>query len=57
MKEAAINAEKVAAKHLVLYHTVDTTLESRRKLYTAEASGHFHGEVYVPDDLDVIDMD
>lgn len=57
VKESAINAEKVAVKHLVLYHTVDTTLERRKELYTAEASEHFHGEVYVPDDLDVIDMD
>lgn len=57
VREAALNAEKVAAKHLVLYHTEDTALERRKELYTAEAAAYFHGEVYVPDDLDVIDID
>ena len=57
VREAAMNAEKLAAKNLVLHHTEDTALDTRKALYTAEASAHFKGGVFVPDDLDVIDID
>ena len=43
-------------KNLLLYHTEDKTLSSRKEKYTAEAKKNFNGNVYVPDDLDVLDL-
>ena len=43
-------------KNLVLYHTEDTRLAERKALYTKEAAEYFSGNVYVPDDLEEIDL-
>lgn len=54
----AIDAGRVAAqlgvKNLVLYHTEDTHLNTRRESYTLEAGKEFSGRVHVPDDLETI---
>ncbi|MBR1553490.1 MAG: MBL fold metallo-hydrolase [Schwartzia sp.] len=57
VREAAMDAEKLSAKHLVLYHTEDTDLKHRKARYRVEAAAHYGGEIFVPDDLDVIDID
>ena len=57
MKEAAQKAKTLEVKHLVLYHTEDETLPCRKALYTEEAQAYYHGPIYVPDDLEVIDID
>ena len=49
-------AETLGVKNLVLYHTEDKSIESRKQAYTAEAKEYYHGNVFVPDDLDVIDL-
>ena len=54
VKEASETAESLGAKHLVLYHTEDKTLASRKKRYTAEARLYYGGDVHVPDDLERI---
>ena len=43
-------------KNLVLYHTEDKTIATRKQRYTAEAQSAFTGPVYVPDDLEVIEL-
>ena len=43
-------------KNLVLYHTEDKTIATRKARYTAEAQSAFAGAVYVPDDLEVIEL-
>ena len=43
-------------KNLVLYHTEDKNIARRRELYTAEGQPYFSGNLYVPDDLDVIEL-
>ena len=53
---AARLAEELKVKNLILYHTEDKTLESRRERYTAEAESVFHGRVFVPDDLEWIEL-
>ncbi len=53
-KDAGELAQKLQIKNLVLYHTEDKTLATRKTAYTAEAKAVFEGNVYVPDDLDVI---
>ena len=55
-KEAAELAQKLGAKNLVLYHTEDKTIETRKKAYSEEAKQYFTGNIYVPDDLEVIEF-
>lgn len=52
VKEACEHAEHLGAKNLVLYHTEDKTLASRKAAYTAEGTPYFGGNLLVPDDLD-----
>ncbi len=47
-------AESLGAKNLVLYHTEDETLATRKARYAAEAKEAFSGHVFVPDDLETI---
>lgn len=54
--EAAAIAQAVGAQNLLLYHTEDGDLAHRRERYTAEASTQFSGSIYVPDDLDSIQL-
>lgn len=54
--DAAKLAEALGAAHLVLWHTEDTQLDRRKALYTEEARTYYTGDVYVPDDLDVIEL-
>ena len=56
----ALDAGKLAAeldiKNLVLYHTEEKTLATRKKAYTQEAAENFKGRIVVPDDLEEIDL-
>ena len=54
--DAARLAEELKVKNLILYHTEDKTLESRRERYTVEAASVFHGRVFVPEDLERIEL-
>lgn len=55
-KDAAELAAQLGAKNLLLYHTEDKNLARRKELYTAEAKQYFSGNVFVPDDLEVIEL-
>lgn len=52
VKEACEHAQHMGAKNLILYHTEDKTLATRKAAYTAEGAPYFSGNLYVPDDLD-----
>jgi ribonuclease Z len=52
--DAARLAESLNVRNLILYHTEDRTLNTRRQRYTAEAKTAFSGQVIVPDDLERI---
>ncbi len=52
--DAGKTAEELKVKNLVLYHTEDDHLESRKERYTKEVRLHYRGTVYVPDDLERI---
>ena len=43
-------------ENLILYHTEDRTLDTRRERYTMEAKTVFKGQVFVPDDLESITL-
>ena len=55
--DAARLAERLGVGGLILYHTEDHTLSTRRQAYTAEAQAEFHGRIIVPDDLEVIPLE
>ncbi|MCI7041359.1 MAG: hypothetical protein MR992_04385 [Lachnospiraceae bacterium] len=47
-------ADELSVKNLVLYHTEDSSLSTRKQRYGEEAEKNFSGKVYVPDDLERI---
>ena len=56
VKEACENATMLGVKNLILYHTEDKNLAERKKLYSQEAKEYFKGNLFVPDDLDVVEL-
>ena len=55
--DGAALAARLGVKNLVLWHTEDKSgLSDRKARYTAEAAQHFQGGIYVPDDLDVVEL-
>ena len=56
VKEASELAEELRVKNLVLYHTEDKHIDTRKQDYSKEAANYYHGSVFVPDDLDVIEL-
>ncbi|MEF2683474.1 MAG: MBL fold metallo-hydrolase [Parabacteroides johnsonii] len=55
--EAGLLAEKLNVKNLLLYHTEDKNLSTRKKNYMEESLLNFKGKVCVPDDLEEINID
>lgn len=56
VKDAAEVAARLNVENVVLYHTVENNLKQRKELYTAEAKEYYNGNIFVPDDLDVISL-
>ena len=49
-------AEELGVKNLILYHAEEKTLANRKENYTREAAENFKGRIFVPDDLEVIEL-
>lgn len=56
VKEACELAESLGIPNLLLYHTEETHLSERKRLYTEEGQRYFHGNLYVPDDLESYEL-
>ena len=56
VSDAADIAHELRVKNLVLYHTEDKNIANRKQLYTEECRNSFSGNIFVPDDLDVIEL-
>ncbi|MBU3876120.1 MBL fold metallo-hydrolase [Faecalicatena sp. AGMB00832] len=52
VKEASQLAEELNIPNLILYHTEDSHFGSRKELYTKEGQQYYHGNLYVPDDME-----
>ncbi|MBR5289287.1 MAG: MBL fold metallo-hydrolase [Clostridia bacterium] len=52
--DAAKLAAELSIPHVVLWHTEDRNYAQRKALYTAEARESYDGDLYVPNDLEVI---
>ncbi len=57
VKDACENAQKMQVQNLLLYHTEDRDLKNRRELYCAEGREYFDGNIWVPEDLEVLELD
>lgn len=55
-KDACELAETLGVKNLILYHTEDKNIQNRKSLYTEEGKIYFSGKLYVPDDLECIEL-
>ena len=56
VKSASEVMNRLEVKNLILYHTEESHGDERKKLYTQEAQETFKGNIYVPDDLDIIEL-
>lgn len=56
VKDACELAEKLGVHNLVLYHTEDDNIRDRKRLYKDEGERYFSGNLYVPDDLETIEI-
>ncbi|MBR0138078.1 MAG: MBL fold metallo-hydrolase [Erysipelotrichaceae bacterium] len=57
VREACQRAEELGIENLILYHTEEKNLAERKKLYTEEGRQFFSGNLFVPDDLDIIELE
>lgn len=55
-RDAGRLAHELGVRNLILYHTEDRHLDTRRQDYTAEAAESFKGRICVPDDLETIEI-
>lgn len=54
VKEACETAERLGAERLILWHTEDKNLTTRKQNYTKEGGRFFKGALLVPDDKEII---
>lgn len=54
VKDASQLAQDMNVQNLILYHTEETNLDTRKQRYTKEAKQYFFNTIYVPDDLEEI---
>ena len=55
-KDASELAEQLGVQNLILYHTEDKNIVRRKELYTEEGKKYFSGNLYVPEDLEKIEL-
>lgn len=56
VKDACQKAQMMNVKNLILYHTEDKNIQNRKELYTNEGKQYFSGKIFVPDDLEMIEI-
>ncbi len=50
-------AERLDVKNLILSHATDNNLKNRKRIFIEDSSKYFHGAIFVPDDLDEIEIE
>lgn len=56
VKDACEVAERLNIKNLLLYHTEDKNLSNRKELYIDEGSAYYSGKLFVPYDLESVEL-
>ena len=54
VREACETATELGVENLVLWHTEDKSVGKRKELYMTEGKTYYHGNLYVPEDRDLI---
>ena len=56
VKDACLLADQLQVKNLILYHTEDKNIENRRELYLEEGRQYYTGNLYIPNDLEILEL-
>ena len=56
VKDVTEKMEMLNVKNLVMWHTMDNNIPQRKELYTKEAKEYYNGNIFVPNDLDIIEL-
>lgn len=56
VKDACELAQELGVQNLLLYHTEDRNIARRKELYAAEGQPYFGGTLWVPDDLESVEL-
>lgn len=56
VKDACELSEQLHIPNLVLWHSEDDTRGHRKELYTEEGQTYYHGNLYVPDDGEILPL-
>lgn len=56
VKDACEPAEKLNVRNLLHYHTEACNLSERKNLYQTEGARYFEGNLYIPDDLETLEL-
>ena len=56
VKDVALAMSGLNIRNLVLWHCIDEDMKMRKELFAKEAKEHFSGNIYVPNDLDEIEL-
>lgn len=54
VKDACLLGEQLGVQNLLLYHTEDSDMANRKRLYTEEGRKYYSGNLLVPDELETI---
>lgn len=54
--DAARLAEELHIGNLVLWHTEDKSVGRRKELYLNEGKQYYHGNLFVPDDGEILEL-
>lgn len=57
VKYVAELCERLNVENVIMTHTVDKDLENRKRVFTEDAHNYYKGNVYVPDDLEQIEIE
>ena len=57
VKDTCELAERLGVRNLILYHTEDKNLPHRKEMYKEEGEKFFHGNLWIPNDLETIDLE
>ena len=56
VKDACEIAMQLGIKNLLLYHTEDRNIANRKQMYKEEGTRYFTGNLFVPDDLEKMEL-
>lgn len=56
VKDACLTAQRLNIPNLLLYHTEDMTCPDRKELYLTEGRKFYTGNLFIPDDLETIEL-